>query len=95
MTKADIAKVVHERVGLTKKESAQIVESVLDVIRDSLGQGDSVKLSGFGHFIVRQKHARRGRNPKTGTDITIAPRSVVTFRASPLLKNKLTRGVDS
>jgi len=95
MTKADIAKIVHERVGLTKKESAQIVESVLDVIRDSLEQGDNVKLSGFGHFIVRQKHARRGRNPKTGTDITIAPRSVVTFRASPLLKNKLTGGVDS
>jgi len=94
MTKADIAKIVHERVGLTKKESAQIVESVLDVIRDSLEQGDNVKLSGFGHFIVRQKHARRGRNPKTGTDITIAPRSVVTFRASPLLKNKLTGGAD-
>jgi len=95
MTKADIAKIVHERVGLTKKESAQIVESVLDVIRDSLEQGDNVKLSGFGHFIVRQKHARRGRNPKTGTDITIAPRSVVTFRASPLLKNKLVGDVDS
>ncbi len=94
MTKADIAKVVHERVGLTKKESAQIVESVLDVIRDSLEQGDNVKLSGFGHFIVRQKHARRGRNPKTGEDITIAPRSVVTFRASPLLKNKLTGAAD-
>ncbi len=94
MTKADIAKIVHERVGLTKKESAQIVESVLDVIRDSLEQGDNVKLSGFGHFIVRQKHARRGRNPKTGTDITIAPRSVVTFRASPLLKNKLTGATD-
>jgi len=94
MTKAEIAKVVHERVGLTKKESAQIVESVLDVIRDSLEQGDNVKLSGFGHFMVRQKHARRGRNPKTGTDITIAPRSVVTFRASPLLKDKLNGGVD-
>lgn len=90
MTKADIAKIVHERVGLTKKESAQIVESVLGVIRHSLEQGGNVKLSGFGHFIVRQKHARRGRNPKTGTDITIAPRSVVTFRASPLLKEKLT-----
>ncbi|GAV20923.1 integration host factor subunit alpha [Mariprofundus micogutta] len=92
MTKAEIAKIVHERVGLTKKESAQIVESVLGVIRDSLEQGDNVKLSGFGHFIVRQKHARRGRNPKTGSDITIAPRSVVTFRASPLLKKKLLKG---
>jgi len=89
VTKAEIAKIVHERVGLTKKESAEIVESVLGVIRNSLEQGDNVKLSGFGHFIVRQKHARRGRNPKTGSDITIAPRSVVTFRASPLLKKKL------
>jgi len=89
VTKAEIAKIVHERVGLTKKESAQIVESVLDVMRKSLEQGENVKLSGFGHFIVRQKHARRGRNPKTGEDITIAPRSVVTFRASPLLKQKL------
>ncbi len=92
MTKAEIAKIVHERVGLTKKESAEIVESVLGVIRNSLEQGDNVKLSGFGHFIVRQKHARRGRNPKTGSDITIAPRSVVTFRASPLLKKKLVEG---
>jgi len=92
VTKAEIAKIVHERVGLTKKESAEIVESVLGVIRNSLEQGDNVKLSGFGHFIVRQKHARRGRNPKTGSDITIEPRSVVTFRASPLLKNKLVEG---
>jgi len=95
MTKADIAKIVHERVGLTKKESAQIVESVLNVIGDSLEQGNNVKLSGFGHFIVRRKHARRGRNPKTGADITIAPRSVVTFRASPLLKDKLTGVADT
>ena len=93
MTKAEIARIVHERVGLTKKESAEIVESVLNVICDSLEQGENVKLSGFGHFMVREKHARRGRNPKTGTDITIEPRSVVTFRASPLLKEKLA-GVD-
>ncbi|MDQ6981632.1 MAG: integration host factor subunit alpha [Mariprofundus sp.] len=93
MTKAEIARVVHERVGLTKKESAQIIESALDIIRHSLEQGENVKLSGFGHFIVRQKHARRGRNPKTGMDITITPRSVVTFRASPLLKKKLA-GID-
>ncbi|TLS66309.1 integration host factor subunit alpha [Mariprofundus erugo] len=93
MTKAEIARIVHERVGLTKKESAEIVESVLDVIRDALARGENVKLSGFGHFMVRDKHARRGRNPKTGTDITIEPRSVVTFRASPLLKDKMT-GVD-
>ncbi len=89
MTKAEIAKIVHERVGLTKKESAEIVESVLHLVRQSLVRGENVKISGFGHFMVRQKRARRGRNPKTGSDITITPRSVVTFRASPLLKKKL------
>ncbi|EAU55541.1 integration host factor subunit alpha [Mariprofundus ferrooxydans] len=94
MTKAEIARIVHERVGLTKKESAEIVESVLDVIRDSLERGENVKVSGFGHFMVREKHARRGRNPKTGTDITIEPRSVVTFRASPLLKDKLAEATE-
>jgi len=92
VTKAEIAKTVHERVGLTKKESAQIVESVLNAVFQSLEQGENVKLSGFGHFVVRKKHARRGRNPKTGSDITIAPRSVVTFRASPLLKKKMLEG---
>jgi integration host factor subunit alpha len=89
VTKAEIAKIVHERVGLTKKESAEIVESVLHLVRQSLVRGENVKISGFGHFMVRQKRARRGRNPKTGSDITITPRSVVTFRASPLLKKKL------
>ncbi|MES0371801.1 MAG: integration host factor subunit alpha [Mariprofundaceae bacterium] len=89
MTKAEIAKVVHDRVGLSKKESGQIVEAVLNEIKKVLEQGEDVKLSGFGHFMVREKHARRGRNPKTGDDITIASRKVVTFRASQLLKQKL------
>lgn len=89
MTKAEIAKIVHDRVGLSKKESGQIVEAVLDEIKKVLEHGEDVKLSGFGHFMVREKHARRGRNPKTGDDITIASRKVVTFRASQLLKQKL------
>jgi len=89
VTKAEIAKIVHDRVGLSKKESGQIVEAVLDEIRNTLQSGEDVKLSGFGHFMVREKHARRGRNPKTGSDITIASRRVVTFRASQLLKQKL------
>jgi len=89
VTKAEIAKIVHDRVGLSKKESGQIVEAVLDVIRNSLENGEDVKISGFGHFMVRNKHARRGRNPKTGDDITIASRRVVTFRSSQLLKKKL------
>lgn len=92
MTKAEIAQSVHDRVGLSKKESGQIVESVLDIIRQTLTQGEDVKLSGFGHFIVREKHARRGRNPKTGDEITISSRRVVTFRASHLLKQKIIGG---
>jgi len=89
LTKAEIATLVHERVGLSKKESGQIVESVLNLIRQTLEQGEDVKLSGFGHFMVRSKHARRGRNPKTGDEITISSRNVVTFRASHLLKQKI------
>jgi len=92
LTKAEIAQSVHDRVGLSKKESGQIVESVLDIIRQTLTQGEDVKLSGFGHFIVREKHERRGRNPKTGEEITISSRRVVTFRASHLLKQKIIGG---
>lgn len=89
MTKAEIAKVVHERVGLSKKESGQIVDVVLDEVHKALEQGEDVKLSGFGHFMVRNKRPRRGRNPKTGDEITISSRRIVTFRASQLLKNQV------
>ncbi len=89
MTKAEIAKVIHERVGLSKKESGQIVDVVLDVVRSALEQGEDVKISGFGHFLVRDKRPRRGRNPKTGEEITIDSRRVVTFRASQLLKQRV------
>ena len=92
MTKAEIANIVHEYVGLTKKESMEIVDSVLNHIKATLGAGENVKLSGFGHFMIRQKGERRGRNPKTGVEIMITPRSVVAFRASPLLKSKLNGG---
>ncbi len=89
MTKAEIAKVIHERVGLSKKESGQIVDVVLDVVRSALERGEDVKISGFGHFLVRDKRPRRGRNPKTGEEITIDSRRVVTFRASQLLKQRV------
>jgi integration host factor subunit alpha len=92
VTKAEIAKAVHERVGLSKKESAEIVDTVLNTVRNSLEQGEDVKISGFGHFMVRAKRARRGRNPKTGEEITITPRKVVTFRASHLMKMKMGGG---
>lgn len=92
MTKAEIANIIYERIGLSKKESAQIVETVLNEVKRALASGEDVKLSGFGHFILREKHARRGRNPKTGEEITIDPRRVVTFRASQLLKERLLEG---
>ncbi len=89
VTKAKIAKVIHEYVGLSKKESGQIVDEVLESVRKALEQGEDVKLSGFGHFKVRNKHPRRGRNPKTGGELTISSRRVVTFHASQLLKKRV------
>jgi len=92
VTKAEIAQSVHEHVGLSKKESGELVDSVLNTIRQTLTKGENVKISGFGHFMVRSKHERPGRNPKTGDEIKISSRHVVTFRASRLLKQKLAGG---
>lgn len=89
MTKADIADIINERIGLSKKDSMEILESMLEKIKSELASGNDVKLSGFGHFMVRQKNERRGRNPKTGEEIMITPRKVVTFRASQLLRDRL------
>ena len=77
---------------VVQEESAEIVDTVLNTVRNSLEQGEDVKISGFGHFMVRAKRARRGRNPKTGEEITITPRKVVTFRASHLMKMKMGGG---
>jgi integration host factor subunit alpha len=92
VTKAEIAQVVHERVGLSKKESGHIVEDILDLIRSTLEAGEDVKISGFGHFMLRDKNVRRGRNPKTGEEIMISARRVVTFRPSNLLIEHINRG---
>jgi len=89
MTKAEIVEIVHERVGLSKKESGRLMDAVLEEIRSRLAQGEDVKISGFGHFRVRSKHPRRGRNPKTGEEVIISSRRVVTFRASRILKKKI------
>jgi len=89
MTKAEIATIICDRVGLSKKESSEIVEIVLEEIKGVLAKGEDVKISGFGHFMVRAKNSRRGRNPKTGESIIIDPRKVVTFRASQLVKDQL------
>ncbi len=92
MTKADIVETIYERVGFSKKESAELVETVFDVIKDALVNGEKVKFSGFGNFIVREKNARKGRNPQTGEEIQLEARRVLTFKPSLVLKNALNEG---
>ena len=89
MTKIDIIQNVYEKLGFSKKESADIVESVFDIIKDSLAQGERVKISGFGNFMVKDKRARRGRNPQTGEEISITERRVLTFKSSQVLRKAL------
>ncbi len=94
-TKADIADVVYNRLGgLSKRESAEIVEHIVAILKEALMAGDKVKLSGFGNFVVRHKNPRIGRNPLTGREIMISARHVVTFKPSPVLKERIN-GVDS
>jgi len=92
LTKAELAEMLFDRVGLNKRESKDIVETFFEQIRDALVKGDAVKLSGFGNFQVRDKPARPGRNPKTGEVIPIAARRVVTFHASQKLKGAVETG---
>jgi len=84
--KADIANELYEKIGISKKEALDIVEMVLDTMKESLKNGETVKIAGFGNFVVRSKHERKGRNPKTGEEIGISPRRVVTFRPSHIFK---------
>ncbi|MBI3803254.1 MAG: integration host factor subunit alpha [Nitrospirae bacterium] len=86
MRKADIANEVFEKLGISKKESADILEVILNSIKEVLKKGEMVKVAGFGNFVVRNKRARKGRNPKTGEEIGITPRRVVTFRPSQVFK---------
>jgi len=89
LTKADLADMLFEQVGLNKREAKDMVEAFFEEVRSSLETGDSVKLSGFGNFELRQKSERPGRNPKTGEEIPITARRVVTFHASQKLKSKV------
>ncbi len=89
MTKADIVETIYERVGFSKKESAELVETIFEVIKEALVRGEKVKFSGFGNFIVREKNARKGRNPQTGEEIQLAARRVLTFKPSLVLKTVL------
>ena len=92
LTRMDLAEAVFREVGLSRSESAQLVESVLAHVMDALAKGEQVKISSFGTFSVRDKGARMGRNPKTGEEVPIAPRRVLTFRPSHLMKDRVAAG---
>ncbi len=89
MTKADMVELVYERIGVSKREAATVVESIFDIIKESLERGENVKISGFGSFNLREKKPRRGRNPQTGEEITISARRVLSFKSSNALRNQL------
>jgi integration host factor subunit alpha len=91
MTKVDIVSSVYEKIGFSKKEAVRVVETIFDIMKESLGRGEKIKISGFGNFVVRNKRTRRGRNPQTGDDIEISARKILTFKPSQVLKNELNR----
>ncbi|WP_310620512.1 integration host factor subunit alpha [Flexibacterium corallicola] len=89
ITRADLCEAVYQKVGLSRTESAELVEKVLGEISESLVKGDTVKLSSFGSFVVRSKGERIGRNPKTGEEVPISPRRVMVFKPSNVLKQRI------
>lgn len=89
VTRADLCEVVYQKIGLSRTESAALVESVLSEISNTLAQGETVKLSSFGSFIIRDKGQRIGRNPKTGIEVPIEPRRVMIFRPSNVLRARI------
>ena len=91
LTRADLAEAVYRKVGLSRTESAELVEAVLDEICDAIVRGETVKLSSFATFHVRSKNERIGRNPKTGEEVPISPRRVMTFKASNVLKQRVLK----
>ena len=97
LTRADLSEAVHRQIGLSRSESADLVKTMLDMMSEHLVQGETVKLSSFGTFMIRSKKGRVGRNPKTGEEVPITPRRVLVFRPSQVMKNVingLARGSD-
>ncbi|MHB8770675.1 MAG: integration host factor subunit alpha [Syntrophales bacterium] len=91
LRKIDIVESVYERLDIPKNECTRIVESLFEIVKEDLGNGNDVLISGFGKWVVRAKKERRGRNPQTGNDLTIDARKTVTFKPSPQLKQALNR----
>jgi len=94
MTKADIVEALYEKVGFSKKEAADLVELVFDTIKGTLAQGQKIKISGFGNFVIRDKRSRIGRNPQTGQSIEISARRVLTFRPSQVLRAEVNAALE-
>jgi len=92
LTRADLAETINRKMGLSRAESLDLVEAILSQMSDALARGENVKISGFGSFVLRDKRERIGRNPKTGVEVPITPRRVMTFRASQLLKERVAKG---
>ncbi len=92
LTRADLAEALHRQVGLSRADSAQLVEQILEKLCAALAKGETVKISGFGTFVLRDKGERIGRNPKTGVEVPIAPRRVLTFRASQMMRDRIVDG---
>jgi integration host factor subunit alpha len=86
MTKAEIIEAIYEKVGYSKKEAADLVELIFNTMKETLAKGEKIKISGFGNFVIRDKHERTGRNPQTGEAIKISARRVLTFKPSQVLR---------
>ena len=89
LTRADLADSLQREVGLSRADSAKMVEDILEYMCEALSKGENVKISGFGTFVLRDKGQRIGRNPKTGVEVPIAPRRVLTFRASQMMRDRI------
>jgi len=92
VTRTDLADAVHQKIGLSRIESSELVETVLSVISDRIAEGESVKISSFGSFLVRSKNERIGRNPKTGEEVPITSRRVMVFKPSNIMKQAVLDG---
>ncbi|MFC4255059.1 integration host factor subunit alpha [Altererythrobacter xixiisoli] len=92
LTRADLAETINRRMGFSRAESLALVEEILGKMGDAMAEGQNVKISGFGSFVLRDKKERIGRNPKTGVEAAITPRRVMTFRASQKLKDRISEG---
>ena len=93
LTRADLAETINRKMGFSRSESLDLVEAILSKMCDSMSEGENVKISGFGSFVLRDKMERVGRNPKTGVEVPITPRRVMTFRASQKLKDRIAESL--